>query len=42
MPREHKSERCAFGHEVETISQDCFLAEEVFEQVTRPRIVDGK
>ena len=28
--------------EVETISQDCSLAEGVFEMVTRPRIVDGK
>ena len=28
--------------EVETISQDCSLAEEVFDQVTRPQIVDGK
>ena len=28
--------------EVETISQDCSLAEEVFEQVTRPQIVDGQ
>ena len=28
--------------EVETISQDCSLAEGVFEQVTRPQIIDGK
>nr|VFK17741.1 MAG: hypothetical protein BECKLFY1418C_GA0070996_103513 [Candidatus Kentron sp. LFY] len=28
--------------EVETISQDCSLAEGVFEQITRPRVVDGK
>nr|VFK64931.1 MAG: hypothetical protein BECKTC1821F_GA0114240_11534 [Candidatus Kentron sp. TC] len=28
--------------EVETISQDCSLAEEVFEKVTRAQIVDGK
>lgn len=26
--------------EVETISQDCILAEEVFDQVTRPQVVD--
>ena len=28
--------------EVETISQDCSLAEEVFEKVTRPQLVDGR
>nr|VFJ67940.1 MAG: hypothetical protein BECKFW1821C_GA0114237_101322 [Candidatus Kentron sp. FW] len=28
--------------EVETISQDCSLAEEVFEKVTRPQRVDGR
>lgn len=28
--------------EVETISQDCFVAEEVFEKVTRPQLVDGQ